>query len=211
MSLFLGKIHYWLFNKILWFDNLENEIVELAKAENIDISQIQAHINAKYGEKLQNRNLEEIIDESNIHGWLQNKIHVSEGRMAAWTKFMIDNSPNNLAKIEEVYRLQGIKAAKEVKENKSEFDAKSMFNHLSDYLLDGMPCDRVNEVLVNEADEVKWAKRACVHKDVWSAEDMDVKVFYDLRNVWTKAFVNELDSSYEYNVADNDEYSITKK
>ena len=27
MSLFLGKIHYWLFNKILWFENLEEEII----------------------------------------------------------------------------------------------------------------------------------------------------------------------------------------
>ena len=31
MSLFLGKIHYWLFNKILWFEKLEDEIIDLAK------------------------------------------------------------------------------------------------------------------------------------------------------------------------------------
>lgn len=31
MSLFLGKIHYWLFNKITWFENLEKEVVKLAE------------------------------------------------------------------------------------------------------------------------------------------------------------------------------------
>ena len=31
MSLFLGKIHYWLFNKILWFEKLEDEIIEINK------------------------------------------------------------------------------------------------------------------------------------------------------------------------------------
>ena len=36
MSLFLGKIHYWLFNKILWFEKLENEIINLAKEENLN-------------------------------------------------------------------------------------------------------------------------------------------------------------------------------
>ena len=33
MSLFLGKIHYWLFNKIVWFENLEEKIIQIAKEE----------------------------------------------------------------------------------------------------------------------------------------------------------------------------------
>ena len=37
MSLFLGKIHYWLFNKVLWFQGLEDEIIEFAKAKELDI------------------------------------------------------------------------------------------------------------------------------------------------------------------------------
>ena len=89
MSLFLGKIHYWLFNKILWFENLEEEIIKTAKSEGLDIEGVKSEIEAKYGAKLENKNLEEIIDTNNIHGWLQDRIHRAEGRMAAWTKFMI--------------------------------------------------------------------------------------------------------------------------
>lgn len=31
MSLFLGKIHYWLFNKVLWFEGLEDKVIEFTK------------------------------------------------------------------------------------------------------------------------------------------------------------------------------------
>ena len=44
MSLFLGKIHYWLFNKILWFENLEEKIIELAKNEGLDIENLRKDI-----------------------------------------------------------------------------------------------------------------------------------------------------------------------
>ena len=82
MSLFLGKIHYWLFNKILWFENLEEEIIKTAKSEGLDIEGVKSEIEAKYGAKLENKNLEEIIDTNNIHGWLQDRIKEVESRSA---------------------------------------------------------------------------------------------------------------------------------
>ena len=69
MSLFLGKIHFWLFNKVLWFEGLEDEIIKLAQEEGLNVEALSAEINAKYGQKTENKNLEEIIDTSNIHGW----------------------------------------------------------------------------------------------------------------------------------------------
>ena len=112
MSLFLGKIHYWLFNKILWFENLEEEIIKTAKNEGLDIEGVKSEIEAKYGAKLENKNLEEIIDTNNIHGWLQDRIHRAEGRMAAWTKFMIQN--DKISALEKVYIDQAKEAASEV-------------------------------------------------------------------------------------------------
>ena len=35
MSLFLGKIHFWLFEKIKCFEDLENEIVNCASQKGI--------------------------------------------------------------------------------------------------------------------------------------------------------------------------------
>ena len=61
MSLFLGKIHFWLFNKVLWFEGLEDEIIKLAQEEGLDVKALSAEINGKYGQKTENKNLEEII------------------------------------------------------------------------------------------------------------------------------------------------------
>ena len=47
MSLYLGKIHYWLFNKIVWFENLEGEIITLAKNEGLNIEELSQEINNK--------------------------------------------------------------------------------------------------------------------------------------------------------------------
>ena len=55
MSLFLGKIHFWLFNKVLWFEGLEEEIINLAQEEGLDVEALSAEINAKYGQKTENK------------------------------------------------------------------------------------------------------------------------------------------------------------
>ena len=211
MSLFLGKIHYWLFNKIQWFEILEEDIIKVAKDEGIYTEEINDKINKKYGEKLPNKPLEDMIDTGNIHGWLQSKINSAEGRMAAWTSIIINNSKNGINKIEKVYIDQGIKAAKEIKESgKSYKNAEEIYNLMNDYVLDGMPCDRVNVTEESSEELVKWTKRICVHKDIWDAENIDVKYFYDFRGLWIKAFVSELNRDFEYLEVDNDTRVIRK-
>lgn len=211
MSLFLGKIHYWLFNKIQWFEILEEDIIKVAKDEGIYTEEINDKINKKYGEKLPNKPLEDMIDTGNIHGWLQSKINSAEGRMAAWTSIIINNSKNGINKIEKVYIDQGIKAAKEIKESgKSYKNAEEIYNLMNDFVLDGMPCDRVNVIEESSEELVKWTKRICVHKDIWDAENIDVKYFYDFRGLWIKAFVSELNRDFEYLEVDNDTRVIRK-
>ena len=204
MSLFLGKIHYWLFNKIRWFENLEENIIDLAKSEGLDIDSLRKDIENKYGEKLPKKPLEELIDTSNIHNWLQNQIHSAERRMAAWTKILIEANESNYEKLEEVYKKQAIIAANEVKEEGKSVDTPNeIFNSMNDYILDGMPCDRVHEVILNEEDKIKWQSRICVHKDIWEEVGCDVNYFYNLRNTWIKVFVNNLNNNFKYTIEDN--------
>lgn len=199
MSLFLGKIHYWLFNKILWFEKLEEEIIKLAESEGLNVEKLRAEINEKYGEPTPQLQLEEMIDTSNIHGWLQGKIHSAEGRMAAWTTKVISNDKDVAPKLENIYVQQGIKAANEVKEKGFELaSAPEIFDSINDYILDGMPCDRVNEVIRSEEDIVEWKRRICVHSDIWNKEEGDVNYFYKLRSLWVKAFVNEVNPDFKY-------------
>ncbi|WP_252224403.1 MULTISPECIES: hypothetical protein [unclassified Clostridium] len=212
MSLFLGKIHFWLFNKILWFEGLENEIIDVAKSEGLDILNLQKEIEDKYGTKLPNKPLDEIIDTSNIHGWLQERIYSSEGRIAAWTTVIIDNKREAKTKLEEVYINQGIIAAKEVKEESIRLDsAENIFNKVNDYILDGMPCDRVNEIINSNENYVEWTRRICVHKEIWDKESGDVEYFYFLRSLWIKAFVNEINNEFDYLEENNGVKSIRRK
>ena len=61
MSLFLGKIHFWLFNKVLWFEGLEEEIINLAQEEGLDVNTLGKEIKDKYGKRTENKNLEAVF------------------------------------------------------------------------------------------------------------------------------------------------------
>ena len=211
MSLFLGKIHYWLFNKVLWFEGLEGEIIELAKNEGLNIYKLQDEINIKYGEKLPDKKLEDMIDTSNIHGWLQDKIHNAEGRMAAWTNIILSNNKDAILNMKKIYIEQGINAAKEAKTKLSNITAEDIFKSMNDYILDGMPCDRVNEVINSNSETVEWKRKVCVHKDIWKNEGISVDIFYNLRSEWINAFVVEMNNDYEYIQLDENTQVIRKK
>ena len=190
MSLFLGKIHYWLFNKILWFENLEEEIIKFAQENGLDVDSIRGEIESKYGKKLENKNLEEIIDTDNIHG------------------FLIENG--KIGDLEKIYVKQAKEAADEVKSERNVETATEIYDCMNDYILDGMPCDRVNEITYSGEDAVQWIRRICVHKDIWEKEDVDVNIFYRLRSMWIKEFVHELNSNFRYIEFDDKEFCISK-
>ncbi|MEG0390392.1 MAG: hypothetical protein RR591_07055 [Cetobacterium sp.] len=208
MSLYLGKIHYWLFNKILWFEELEDKIIQLAIISGLDISTIKDKIDNKYGEKLENKNLEEIIDLNNIHGWLQSRIQSSEGRMAAWIKFFLENAPNSIDNLKKVFEDQGIVAAKIEKEKKQYISASDIYTVMNNYILDGMPCDRVNVISISEDKLVSWERQICVHKEIWEKEGVDVSIFYLLRNSWIESFIKELNPNFKYIEESNGKYKI---
>lgn len=210
MSLFLGKIHYWLFNKIVWFEDLEEEIINLARKEGLDVDSLSIEINNKYGERLPKLPLEEMIDTSNIHGWLQDRIHSAEYRLATWTVKVLEKEGSK-EKLEDLYIKQGLKAANEVIESgKPVNDAFDIFNAINDYILDGMPCDRVNEIISQDGDKLLWKRRLCVHKELWDTVGGDVDLFYSLRDLWIKSFVNKINSKYKYCFLGNNEFSIER-
>ena len=152
-----------------------------------------------------------MIDTSNIHGWLQEKIHSAEGRMASWTKVILENNEDYILDMRKVYEKQGVSAANEAKESLENINAETIFNSMNDYILDGMPCDRVNEVIDSSEESIMWKRRVCVHKDIWENEGISVDVFYELREHWINAFVNTMNNNYEYCKLEDSIQSIRKK
>lgn len=198
MSLYLGKIHYWLFNKIMWFQGLEEEIINAVKKDGANIEMYQTEINKVYGERLPNLPLDEIIDKENIHGWLQDKINISESRVAAWSKILLTCNEGKI-RLENIFISQGMKAGEAViSSGKILSSAEDIYNSLNDYILDGMPCDRVDEIIESTELKIYWRKRICVHRDIWEKAGVDVSIFYQLRALWMKAFVTEVNSDFHF-------------
>ena len=106
MSLFLGKIHYWLFNKIQWFEGLEREVIALAEKSSLDVETLKKEITAKYGEMTPNKPLEEMIDTSNIHGWLQG-INLRQLQATDFQRFLrhFDNRRNYTRNIPSTFQI----------------------------------------------------------------------------------------------------------
>ena len=94
MSAFLGPIHFWLYNKIGKQEELTKAIASMA-AGNGWISDRTAYIRDLPA-------LEDVIDESNIHGWLQDQIHDAETRYADLIQTVLTTHPERLEEISKV-------------------------------------------------------------------------------------------------------------
>lgn len=69
MSRFLGKIHYIMFDKINYVDEITRKMSELLD-DNVDLKNIERGA------------LEDLIDTDNIHGWLQVRVAIVEDNLA---------------------------------------------------------------------------------------------------------------------------------
>ncbi|NLM03460.1 MAG: hypothetical protein GX214_00345 [Clostridiales bacterium] len=201
MSAFLGPIHHWLFRKINLFETLEKNIVT-AISEKYDEDktiEITKNTQREYEEFIPEKPLEELIDESNIHGWLQNKISIAELRQAATIKEIINTFGNEaISIIKDIYKEQATSIGKEVANSGKATNAIELYQELNNYLLEGMPCDNVNNVISSSPEELKWQITQCLHKPYWDHVGMNSDTMYDLRHVWIKSFVENANSDYTH-------------
>lgn len=204
MSLFLAPIHEWLFNKIIILENIEKEIVK--EFESDELLKYHSELCEKFGDYIPNKPLEELIDQSNIHGWLQNRITVAESRQAALVKELTLEG-DNAEKIRSVYYSEGKRIA-EITEKKFSTPAE-VFNELSNILLEGMPCDRVNRILESDDDNMIWEISQCVHKANWESSGVEVEYYYTFRESFIKGFVENISDDFGY-LYNNGEVQMSK-
>lgn len=210
MSLFLGKIHFWLFDKIRWFENLEGETLEIAKKHDMPVDNWVEYASERFGEKTPNKPLDALIDEGNIHGWLEARINAAEGRGAYYITSMLKENKNVKSELIELYKDNGISNADECKELEKEMNAQDIYTALNNYILDGMPCDRVNKLLENSSEKVSWEMTTDLHKRFWDDVQGDVSVFHELRDAWTETFIRELNPNFTFEVYENGKKAILK-
>jgi hypothetical protein len=214
MSRFLAPIHTWIFNKIKLYESLEASLVEAYTEQYGDEAcSLYNEIKEKYGYPIEDRPLEELIEVSNIHGWLQNKISIAETRQGALLTKLLRKYGEEVKTIaSKLYIEQGSQCGKEAKEKYDVTTAPAIYKALNDYILEGMPCDRVNNITENTEDKLEWENEMCLHKGYWDAVSGDIKLFYDLRNAWIKSFVENTNDNFVYNpYRDRKTFEIVRK
>jgi len=201
MSAFLAPIHTWLFSKILLAEDLEVNLKKVYIDKYGEVAMDIAKKSLAYGNPIDTtKNIEDIIDVSNIHGWLQDKIGKVETRTAFIITEMIkkyDAEAEVIAKT--CFEEQGKNVGETLKAKGTPERPEEIFNAINNYLLEGMPCDRVTRPIKSEEDIFEWETTSCIHKNNWEAASGDVNVFYELRHTWTKAFIEAVNDKFTYN------------
>ena len=174
MSLFLAPIHQLMYDKIHSTDSLassiakEDEAIEKALAEKFPA--------------IENGPLEEVIDTSNIHGWLAERVALAEERLAF--------AATSMAKKDEEKLLAIVKQSAE----KLHFQgtAEEAFQTYDSFFLNGMPCDRVH-MPVDSDEGFAWQVTQNVHAPYY-----DDPALYDrLMEAWWEGFLANTDLRYE--------------
>jgi len=182
MSAFLGPIHYWLYNKIEFQNNLVENVISYS--ESFGSRQgIRARLSKQYGE-LKKQPLEEIIDEKNIHGWLQAKVSTVEYRLADAVTGVLSQDENRFEDLESIFFEYGKEYSAAGRDS-----AVMIYRFVTDNLLDGMPCDRANQLLTEEDELAVWVRNTCVHKSYWDTVNGDISVYYKLREALIKGML----------------------
>ena len=205
MSAFLGPIHYWLYNKITLQDKMAEAVLELNENNNY-VKGLRQETDAEC-DMIEKKPLEEMIDETNIHGWLQHKLNIVERRLAFVVTKILQADATAYEKIEEVIYNLGIQV---YEESKDSFESvKQVYQKLNDMLLDGMPCDHVNEMVSASSDEVVYRRTMCIHETYWSDVNGSIENYYTLRSQFIAGYLK--DSSFSFTADADGNYHINRK
>ena len=203
MSAFLGPIHYWLYNKITIQQAIVDDIYLLGEQYGLSL---KAECDNNFG-TFENKPLEEMIDQGNIHGWLQERVSQVENKYASSVTTLLKTHPESKDQLKSILFDNGKKLSLSLAA--SDLTATDLYKALTDNLLDGMPCDHANRVLEQSETEVTWTRAVCVHRQYWDNAGGDIAVYYELRDSWIDGLVQEL--GYNLDKLDEATYQIIKE
>ncbi len=180
MSAFLAPIHFWMYDKILIAQELTFKLEEkfLNKEEREEVESLFPGLYSK--------DLEEVIDQSNIHGWLHIAVSNVEIRFAYIVKTLLDKGIS----LEEIKKV-AFEYGKTFPEQEVS-SLKDAYELLMDILLDGLPCDVSISVAREEENELEFVLYNDIHKQYFNEFDLEVSLYHEIR----EAFVNGIFERY---------------
>ena len=202
MSAFLGPIHTWLYNKILLQNAMTDAIAAYAEEKGW-AKGLSEKLASRYG-TLETGNLEDNINTDNIHGWLQERVSLVENRLAYAVTTLLEEDSTRLDEIKQ--------AVKEFGQNHSasgKLSVKQAYDHLENTLLNGMPCDRVNQLVKEEPDLLAYRQAVEIHQPYWDMIHGDVNNYYELREALIQGMFEG--SSVQFHHTGNQEYELRSR
>ena len=191
MSATLGPIHYWMYNKIKIQNSLVEEIISFIESNNVKLD-LRSKSDQKFG-SIDIKPLEELIDTTNIHGWLQECVSIVEYRLAFVITTALKEELITIESLKDKFEHAGTGSSS----LNSESSISEIYKTINDTLLDGMPCDRANTVLSQDENEVIWKRNVCVHEQYWVAVGGDIKYYYLLREEFIKGMISNTSATFE--------------
>lgn len=199
MSAFIGPIHSWLYNKIIVQDSLTDIVLKVSERQGYDL---RKRIDGLYGE-LEKDELENIIDKSNIHGWLQEKVNLVENRLAYAVTKVMEFDAKSMELI-----LENVKAFGIANSDINKKSAEEIYLYLEEILLNGMPCDRVNSIEEKSDNEVIWRQNIDIHEKYWKQFGGEVSYYYEIRNSFIEGLLSGV--NFEFIKLEDMLYSIRR-
>ena len=180
MSKNLGPIHFMMYDKIKFQDKITNYLLDGNTSE-VD----------KINKPVSTEPLEDLIDQDNIHGWLDSKIDVVENRL----NYALDHSENTK---EKMYAF-----GKENAKGKDFSDFNGVFTDLNILLLDGMPCNRGMSAQIDEKGDLYLITNNNLHSKY---ENQDINPEDSKNNVCAGGHDHDHHESFE--VSSNDDINL---
>jgi hypothetical protein len=202
MSEFLGHIHFWLYNKIRRVIEREQMIYDQAEQTcGTAAEELRVQVRQMYGNPLADKDLGQLIDQTNIHGWLQRQINIAETREAAFVKELLDMCGEaGRNGVERAFAEHGKSCGEHAKAqgNYQADTASGIYQALQDYYLNGMPCDQADMVVENSSEKVVWEGGVCLQEGNWKRAGVSAKSMKDFYQTWLAGFVQGLNPTYSF-------------
>lgn len=202
MSAFLGHIHYWLYKKIQLVAQREECI--FASAGNLcgDLAEeVREQVYQSYGYPLPDKDLGELIDQGNIHGWLQRQINIVETREAAAIQAIVEQCGDAATElIGQTFETHGQECGKQATATGKYAlnTATGLYQALNDFRLNGMPCDHNDEIISAADREMLWRSQENLAARNWQRAGADAALIQSFTDRWMAGFVQAANPTFTY-------------
>lgn len=196
MSMFLGPIHYVMFDKIKTAAGRSRAVIDAFK--NRFGVEAEETINATLPDgpvDFGDAKLEELLGDNPIHQFLQELIDRVETVEATLVTALLYRFPEESRELlSDAFRKHGEETAHKVANDGSEAGLQTIANSLGQIYLEGMPCDQVSSFSLKGERSMQVDHTNCLHREKWETVGAPTEIMCELLDEWVLGFARGLNS-----------------